>query len=70
MLLVSSLTIDDGLQRSSFNGLQMLCGLDVVCGSNDKSSESIEPVTRKKNSVVYSFTRNIFSEFDTQKIGK
>lgn len=37
---------DDGLHRSSFNGLQMLCGLDVVCGSKDKSSDSIEPVTR------------------------
>lgn len=44
VLLVSSLIIDDGLHRSSFNGLQMLCGgLDVVCGSNDNSSDSIEP---------------------------
>lgn len=57
-LLVSSLIIDDGLQRSSFNGLQMLWdGLDCDCGSNDKSSESIEPVMNetkiKQNYNVY-----------------
>lgn len=44
VLLVSSLMIDAGVLRSSFSGLQILCGgLDAVCGSNDKSSESIEP---------------------------
>lgn len=49
VLLVSSLIIDDGVLRSSFNGLQILCGgLDAVCGSNDKSSESIEPFEPKK----------------------
>lgn len=44
VLLISSLIIDDGLLRSSFSELQMLwCGLDAVCGSSDKSSDSIEP---------------------------
>lgn len=50
VLLVSSLMIDAGVLRSSFSGLQILCGgLDAVCGSNDKSSESIEPFLSHQN---------------------
>lgn len=34
--------------RSCFEGLHKLpAGLDTVCGSNDKSSDSIEPVKKK-----------------------
>lgn len=44
LLLVSSLTTDDGLLRSSFSGLPMLAqGLEAVWGSRDKSSDSMEP---------------------------
>lgn len=63
VLLISSLIIDDGLLRSSFNELQMLwCGLDTFCGSKDKSSDSIEPDfgvcyvrDREKEHVSYCF---------------
>lgn len=35
--------------RSCLEGLQRLpAGLDTFCGSNDKSSDSIEPIRRKE----------------------
>lgn len=56
-LLISSLIIDVGLQRSSFSELQILCGgLDNDCGSSDNSSESIDPVEkRKKEKIINMF---------------
>lgn len=47
VLLVSSLTIEVGVLRSSFNGLHKLRqdGLDVDWGSSDSSSDSMEPET-------------------------
>lgn len=45
LLLVSSLMTDDGVLRSSFSGLPRLAhGLDAVCGSRDRSSDSMDPV--------------------------
>lgn len=45
LLASSSITIDCGVLRSCFVGLHRLAhGLDTVCGSSDRSSDSIDPV--------------------------
>lgn len=54
VLLVSSLMLDLGLQRSSFNGLHRLRqdGDDADRGSKDSSSESIEPIQNKQTTFI------------------
>lgn len=45
LLASSSITIDCGVLRSCLVGLHRLAhGLDTVCGSSDRSSDSIDPV--------------------------
>lgn len=45
LLASSSITIDCGVLRSCFVGLHRLAhGLDTVCGSSDRSSDSMDPV--------------------------
>lgn len=70
VLLVSSLMLDLGLQRSSFNGLHRLrqVGDDDDRGSNDSSSESIEPIKNKQTKLIRIFTYRHYTLFIVIKL--